>query len=266
MHQIHVKIHGKNINAVLSHDEKYFYDQWKATEQGAIEPNTYKVFNSNIDETTVYIDLGAYIGTTCLYAAQLAKESFAFEPDPVAFDYLKANVEANPGIKNLTIYPYAVGLKEGTVYIKSKASGANSGSSLLLNEYKSSWETKIIDINRFIDENVKEGKLFIKIDIEGYEYTLMIGLDKVIKKYRPSVLLALHPQILANTVQGNSILKKMKRRFILIKEHIKLLRSIALFNNIRRVDGSAVTTTELLKEIISKGGLQEKDKELFLSF
>src|SRR4051812_21446116 len=110
-------IRNKSIRALAG--DPYFYDQWKKIEQGELEPFTYKVFDEYIDKDTVYYDLGAYIGTTCLYAAQNAKQAFAFEPDPVAFEMLKSNTEANPQIDNLKIHPYAIGAKEGTVKISS---------------------------------------------------------------------------------------------------------------------------------------------------
>ncbi|MBL7682593.1 MAG: FkbM family methyltransferase [Flavipsychrobacter sp.] len=120
------------------------------------------MFNRHIDSKTTFIDLGAYIGGTSLYCAQLAAEAFAFEPDPVVYKYLEQNLACNPQIKNLHIYNQAAGTQEGVVHIKSTASGGNAGSSLMIKDFKSSWEVKLIDLAKFINENHKAEKLFIK--------------------------------------------------------------------------------------------------------
>ena len=266
MYHIRVNNLGKNINAVISHDEKVFLNEWQRTQDGTFEPHTYEAFRKYIDKDTIYIDLGAYIGATSLFAAQYARYAFAFEPDPVAFDYLKANREANPEIKNLEIFPHAVGLEEGTVNIMSSAYGASGGSSILLNNPTSSWTVKMIDINKFIAEKVSNEKLFIKIDIEGYEYKLVKGMEAMIAKYKPFVMLSLHPQIIAKTIEGNSLPQKIARRIKMVKEHKSLFNVIGHFKRITGMDGTPVRLATLMRDIVTRGGLQQDDKELLLSF
>jgi hypothetical protein len=106
----------------------------------------------------------------------------------------------------------------------------------------------------------------MKIDIEGYEYNLIKGIEPSIVKYKPSVLLALHPQIVANTISGKSIVKKIVRRSKLFREHISILRVINKFPNISRTDGVKISSDYILKKIFFKGCLAEEEKELILSF
>ncbi len=257
-------IRGKSINVIVN--DSYFTEHWKSAENGSFEPATYDVFNEFIDKETIYFDLGAYIGSTCLYAAQLAKSAFAFEPDPVAFELLRENCEANEHISNLFIYPFAAGAKEDMINIMSRDSGGNSGSSLLLNDFKSSWQVPMIDINQFVAEKVKQEKVFLKIDIEGYEYSLLKELVPTLKKYKPTLFLALHPQILANTIKGQTLKDKIARRYKMVKEHFFLFAILATAKKIRQADGSSVSLNTLLKQILLKGSLDEKNKEFVLVF
>lgn len=139
MTDITIQLHGITIHAAKSEESpEYFRKNWKDIESGAYEPETFEMFNRHIDSKTTFIDLGAYIGGTSLYCAQLAAEAFAFEPDPVVYKYLEQNLACNPQIKNLHIYNQAAGTQEGVVHIKSTASGGNAGSSLMIKDFKSS--------------------------------------------------------------------------------------------------------------------------------
>ncbi|MFM7445052.1 MAG: FkbM family methyltransferase, partial [Tabrizicola sp.] len=68
---------------------------WKRVNSGAWEPETYAIFDRHIDDRTLFLDIGAWIGSTSLYGAQLAQRCVAFEPDPVAFAELSRNVDQN---------------------------------------------------------------------------------------------------------------------------------------------------------------------------
>src|SRR4051794_29174276 len=56
---------------------------------GQWEPQTFAVLGRNTDENTVYIDIGAWIGVTPLWAAQAAKAVIAVEPDPACCEVLR---------------------------------------------------------------------------------------------------------------------------------------------------------------------------------
>ena len=56
---------------VDSTDYEYF---WPAVNDGTWETDTYRIFDENIDNETLVIDIGAWVGPTVLYSAQLAKK------------------------------------------------------------------------------------------------------------------------------------------------------------------------------------------------
>lgn len=264
MKNISIEVHGKKINATAEND--YLYQHWVDVEKGTLEPDTFKLFSKYIDKETTFIDMGAYIGYTSLFGAQLAKKAFAFEPDPIAFANLEANLNLNPHIDNLKIFSHAVGMSEGVTHIKSTSGGGNSGSSIMIDDFSNSWEVKLIDINKFIRDNVEPGKLFIKIDIEGFEYQLFKYLLPIIQEYKPTIFLAIHPQIMASSVKGNSIISKIKRRLMLVRLHKDITSIVSHFPHTTKIDGTPYPMQELNDNIRNKGRLKEEDKEILMHF
>lgn len=267
MTDITIQLNGITIHAAKSEESpEFFRQQWEEIGSGTAEPETYAIFNKYVDKNTTYIDLGGYMGGTCLYSAQLAQQAFAFEPDPLVFRYLQQNLACNPQITNLTIFNQAAGMQEGVVHIKSTASGGNGGSSLMINDFKNSWEVKLIDLAKFINENHKAEKLFIKIDIEGYEYELIKQLVPRIIQHKPTIFIAMHPQIIANSIKGNSILNKVKRRLKMIKAHKELTAVLAPYPHTLNRFGETYSLDYINNKIRSVGMLDEEERDLLVHF
>lgn len=258
------EIRGHAITASVPSD--YIADYWERVQDGRWEKDAFDVFDRHVDAQTVCFDLGAYIGFTCTYLACKSKATHALEPDPEAYKYLDATVAAN-ALPNLHIYPYAAGGEESTVEIKSSYSGGNSGSSLLLKNPKTSWKVRMVDLNAFIDERVSEGdKVFMKMDIEGYEYTLLQAILPTLQKHKVTVFLALHPQIVAGMVSGNSVIDKIRRRTGLVSAHKILLKLRSVARSVRFAHGieDADPIGHIYREILLKGQLPEEKKELVI--
>ena len=111
-----LKISIGNLNFWVNQDGYESY--WKLVNQGKWEPETFSVFDSNIDEQTLFIDVGGWIGSTSLYAAQIAKKTIILEPDPIAFKRLKQNLGLNLNIlskKNINIFNLALWYKKTSI-------------------------------------------------------------------------------------------------------------------------------------------------------
>lgn len=67
----------------------YWYNVWFLEIYPTWEITTFEVFDKYLDKDKYYIDIGAWIGPTVLYAAQKTKRVIAFEPDNIAFNALK---------------------------------------------------------------------------------------------------------------------------------------------------------------------------------
>lgn len=181
---------------------------WEKVNNNKWEKDTFIVFDRFLDGDTIYFDIGAWIGPTAFYAAQISKCAYGFEPDPVAFGVLKENLELNgkeDWYKNLSIFNKAVSIENGFMYIGSKSGGGDSLSSVLFTNDETKWKVETIAIDDFIaTKNLKDEKLFFKIDIEGGEYFLIPVLNNAFSKYNSTLSLSLHPGLLFDSqISGN---------------------------------------------------------------
>ena len=59
------------------------------------EQNDLNFVTENGEQDKIFIDIGAWIGPYTLIAASMGMKVYAFEPDKVAFQHLKKNIELN---------------------------------------------------------------------------------------------------------------------------------------------------------------------------
>lgn len=136
------------------------------------------------------LDVGANIGNHVLVIAKFSQYVVAFEPVKFIFDVLKKNVEAN-SLDNVTPVNLGLSDKDSEVEIFIPQNG-NLGSSSI--EAKGG-EGALLQINTiigdtYLEENFKDRHVdFIKMDVEGHEAFALIGLQAVIAKYQPLILL-----------------------------------------------------------------------------
>jgi len=133
------------------------------------------------------IDAGAYVGIHTLKLAKLVGPSgtvHAFEPDPDSFAVLKRNIETN-GIKNVKLHNAGLGDSEGNIKI-SMAIDENRGATQWVYAQDG---IKITTIDSLGLEKLD----FMKIDVEGMEQKVFMGMRETIKKFRPKILFESFP-------------------------------------------------------------------------
>lgn len=168
---------------------------WLALQTGNWEPETFEILEKYLDKDHSYVDFGAWIGPTVLFGAQIAKKVVALEPDMVAFDVFRTNLEMNPELnKKVLRNPIAVGARSALVNF-----GTFDG-----NEFGDSMSSILgghtpTVVNAFgMDDIFEKYHIddcnFVKMDIEGGEGLCLPTAQKVFEKYRPTFYLSLHPQ------------------------------------------------------------------------
>jgi FkbM family methyltransferase len=158
------------------------------------EPNTHKIFDKFLDPNHSYIDIGAFIGSTVLYGAHLAKKVYAIEPDPIAFNELQKNVLLNPLLQHkIELHQKCLYLRSEKVKFGSMAHGGDSMSSLLFASAPTSWFVDGITFQEFIRENKITDCNFIKMDIEGGELLILPSMEEYLAREKPILYLSMHP-------------------------------------------------------------------------
>lgn len=169
---------------------------WKMFEDGTWEPSTFRIFDKFLDPERNYVDIGAWIGPTALYAAPRSKKVFAFEPDPVAFRSLVMNLALNRA-DNVVPYPVAVSNEWGGIPFGAKTGYGDSMSSQIW--AKGDKEVPAVD---FVDMLDGTDASFVKIDIEGGEKFLFKGSKEYLQEFKPTLHLSLHTPSFAGNVEA----------------------------------------------------------------
>ncbi|MCZ4407692.1 FkbM family methyltransferase [Cryomorphaceae bacterium 1068] len=192
---------------------------WEELESGKWESDTFDVFDRFLDKDTVFLDIGGWIGSTFLYASQLVKKSIVFEPDEVAFKELSSNLSQNesaPWYSHTEVIQAAIAPESGSVSIGFRHESGDSMSSVLLGNAEGSTKVQSVNLSDFISERgLTDEKLFVKMDVEGFEYEILPALGYTIQSLpNANFLISLHPQFLLEKLSAEIPSGKLKTSLI----------------------------------------------------
>lgn len=151
-----------------------------------------------IIDNEVMLDIGANIGYYVLLESQINKngEIYAVEPVPSNISLLNNNIELN-GIENVSSYQFAIGDKDGEetfyCYDKHNLCGFNKLDEKLTNEIT----VKKKSLDNFINSYIKKQPTFIRMDVEGYEYNILMNSTIIHNKNIPlKIFIELHSDLI----------------------------------------------------------------------
>jgi len=149
--------------------------------KGTYEPQTTQVFKQILKEGMVVVDVGAHIGYFTLLASKLVGESgkvFAFEPEPQNFANLCGNIIFN-SFKNIKPFQKAVFSCSGK---KRLYLGTHSGMHSLFRVKDTTKKTVTVDMVSLDDVFKKTKVNLVKVDTQGAELDVLIGMQELIKR------------------------------------------------------------------------------------
>jgi FkbM family methyltransferase len=165
------------------------------------EAETMKLFSRLIRPGDTVFDIGGHIGYMALYFSRLAGESgkvFVFEPGKNNLRYLEQNTR---GKQNIVLVPKGAGNTDGKLeFFLEDLTGQNNS---------------FIDHYHVLDENAKQAFFhpnvsadsvevvrldsfvalgdispnFIKIDVEGFELEVLLGMEHVLDAHHPLLMI-----------------------------------------------------------------------------
>ena len=147
--------------------------------------------------STVY-DIGANVG---VYAARMARQAglggrlVCIEANPICVQYLRTNVML-AGLSNVDILPVALLHKTGETRFVVNYGNSNLGLSEESGHYgvKAGHEVTVPCFT--LDELIATYDLrppdVIKLDVEGAEHLVMLGMHRTLERRRPRLLIELH--------------------------------------------------------------------------
>ena len=141
----------------------------------------------NFDNIDCIIDVGSNFGYQSLYYnKKFKKKIICFEPSSLNFFFIKKNLK---NFENITLYNYALGEQKKTLNLSipvfEKHRPGNLGLFTLRAESQSSFLHEKVKVEKF--DNLKTTfedykNYYIKIDVEGYEYEVLTGMQNLINK------------------------------------------------------------------------------------
>lgn len=210
-------------------------DFWGRVNTGTWERQTFEVFERFVQKEMSYLDFGAWIGPTVLYASQLCARAYAVEPDPIAFSELSQNLFLNPEVAaKVTLINACLSTAPGEVNFGNRGQGGDSMSSLLFGQCATRWLVKALTFKDLISEYQISRCGFIKMDIEGGEYLVLRTMQNILCTHKPILFLSLHPMLLGFRYQHLPLPLKlpllMTLRFV---ETAKILRALKRYRLMR---------------------------------
>jgi len=182
---------------------------WSRYYESDYEKDNYEFLQQQVKPGMQILDIGAHIGLFSATASQLTGpvgKIICFEPTPGTYSVLLETLRLNK-CTNVTAVQAAVSDKEGeAVFYVSNIAACNSNSLVKNKDEKelSAYPVKLVTIDSIVSGYSMQPSL-IKIDAEGAELDVLKGGVQTFKKYKPVLILGLHPDFILQ--KGDSLEK-----------------------------------------------------------
>ncbi len=138
----------------------------------------------------VFYDIGANVGAYSLIAARRGFDVYAFEPSFSTFAALNENIFLNHCNEKITAFCAALGSETRMVDLGySSILAGDSGHTFALDKKKLMHKIQVYRLDDFIIQWKVPLPHCIKIDVDGYEYEVLEGMEKTLSRPELSSLL-----------------------------------------------------------------------------
>lgn len=143
-----------------------------------------QVFRQFVRAGSTVVEVGANIGSHTVPLAQLVGGRgcvHAFEPQRIVYQNLCANLSLN-SLTNVYAHQLAVSDRKGSLFVPNLDYGqVNNFGGLALGDYKSGEPVSMIPLDSLELPSVQ----LLKLDVEGMEYSVLMGARETIHRCRP---------------------------------------------------------------------------------
>jgi FkbM family methyltransferase len=180
---------------------------WLDMEKGTWEPWTFRLFDRFLHKDTIYIDLGAWMGMTVLYASKLCDRCYAFEPDPVAYGILRVNIDAN-NAGNIKTFNEAIANHDGTLSLGNEHHSLGNAVTRIGTDVDS-FQVSCRTLETFFIQEKIDGPSFIKMDVEGSEEVILKDMG-FFERHKPILYLSTHTPWFKNQDEGVETIARVR--------------------------------------------------------
>ncbi len=236
----------------LPDDERYSWIR-SMLARNRWERETFATLSRFLDKETAYVDVGGWIGVLPFWAERIAKRVITLEPDPYCNSTLsELKMQNNSRVEIIN----AALSDKSSVSLNAMHDFGDSESTVLPLGNGVKFEVNSVKFDAVL-AGIDEQKVFVKIDIEGYEYFIGEELKKLSDRKIVGVAFALHPDLFRRSILSGS---RLSRGYKVAAATWKLRHSIPGFR-------LSMTSYERLKFfhfcfgkcLFNQGGLPGKD-------
>jgi FkbM family methyltransferase len=169
------------------------YIEWTILSTGTYEDEINKLIRISLKNGCNALDIGGNIGLQSIRMSQCVGQTgkvYAFEPLIYLQEKLSRNLLLNKAF-NVTLLPYALSNQESEADFIINKNLWNQGTFSLSNNNGDGSDKQRVFIK--IGDNLPEIQNLhsldlVKIDVEGFEYQVLLGLAKTIQKHKPRII------------------------------------------------------------------------------
>jgi len=157
---------------------------------GYHEPAIFRFLDSFLKSGMVYFDIGANIGLYSLFASKRVGKNgkiFSFEPQFETYNRFLQNIELN-NFQNIYAINKGVGDSDGSFTIIQNEDSAKSYITKSLSEENELPKVEVINLDKFLTKNNLSKIDYLKIDVEGFEYNVLLGCYSLLKNNPPKII------------------------------------------------------------------------------
>lgn len=163
------------------------------------EEDNIKEYIDSLEEGSVFYDLGANLGWFSLYASARGLKTYSFEIDRSNFSGLVGNVEHNSHLKDrIFIFNSGIADKKQTVVLRTRDQVIGEHHKTIdiplycgQENIVSSNHITHVDVDS-LDNLIEENNLpypdHLKVDIDGSEYSFLVGSPVVLRRAKSMVI------------------------------------------------------------------------------
>ena len=198
-----LRIRGRKTFRVMGHQMTVLPQDPGVSRELAVhnvhEPLASRLLHETLKAGMNVVDIGSNIGYYALLEARLIGSQgkvFAIEPMKENAAQLAVNIEAN-GYENVLIHEIGIANRNGTADINVSAkSNWHSLNPVPWPTQKRSVTVSTLDdlLRRYAPAHVD----LVRMDLEGYEIVVIKGMRWTLRKYRPRLLVELHPHLVGS--------------------------------------------------------------------